>query len=167
MTQVRVLGKPVEIEQTGTGWLKRQLPPEESEFVTRARLEWIFPISLAADRTEALVALGPKRSEEPYSREDQDLLEGITASLGLLLERSAAPTAVRESFEELWSFYCPRGGVLRMTERISCIGDVRHFRECGPRLCSSMRRSPALNVCLLKGLVKSGRDRPMNTEREE
>jgi hypothetical protein len=105
MTLVRVLGKPVEIEQTGSGWLKRQLPPEESEFVTRARLEWIFPISLAADRTEALIALGPKRSEEPYSREDRDLLEGITASLALLLERSAAPGAVREGFEE-----CPQCG---------------------------------------------------------
>lgn len=105
MSLVRVLGKPVEIEQTETGWLRRQLPPEESDFVKRARLEWIFPISLAADQTEALVALGPKLSEEPYSREDQDLLEGITASLALLLQRSPAPTVVRESFEE-----CPECG---------------------------------------------------------
>lgn len=61
---MRVLGKPLEIEHTGSGWLRRQLPPEESDFFTRARLEWIFPISLAADKTEALVALGPKLSEE-------------------------------------------------------------------------------------------------------
>jgi hypothetical protein len=105
MSLVRVLGKPVEITQTESGWLKQQLPPEESDFVTRARLEWIFPISLAVDQTEALVALGPKLSEEPYSREDQDLLEGIAASLALLLQRSPAPAAVREGFEE-----CPECG---------------------------------------------------------
>jgi eukaryotic-like serine/threonine-protein kinase len=102
---VRLLGKPVEIEQTETGWLRRQLPPEESDFVASARLEWIFPISLAADQTEALVALGPKLSEEPYSHEDQDLLEGITASLALLLQRLPAQAAVPESFEE-----CPECG---------------------------------------------------------
>jgi hypothetical protein len=105
MSLVRVLGKPVEIEQTDTGWLKRQLPPEESEFLTRARLEWIFPISLAGDQMEAFATLGPKRSEEPYSREDQDLLQAITASLALLLQRSAAPAKVSESYEE-----CPECG---------------------------------------------------------
>jgi hypothetical protein len=105
MSLMRVLGKPVEIEQTETGWLRRQLPRAESDFVARARLEWIFPISLAATQTEALVALGPKLSQEPYSREDQDLLEDITASLALLLQRSPAPAALREGFEE-----CPECG---------------------------------------------------------
>jgi serine/threonine-protein kinase len=34
-----------------------------------------------------VLALGIKRSEEPYSREDQDLLEAIASSLGLLFEQ--------------------------------------------------------------------------------
>ncbi len=105
MSLVRVLRKPVQIEQTESGWLKRQLPAAESEFLTRTRVEWIFPISLAADQMEALVALGPKLSEEPYSREDQDLLGAITASLALLLQRSPAPARVGENFEE-----CPECG---------------------------------------------------------
>jgi hypothetical protein len=99
MGLVRLLGKPVEISQSETGWLRRQLPHEETEFLRQARLEWLFPISLATNRPEALLALGPKRSEEPYSREDQDLLEGITASLALLLERSPTPAVAREGLE--------------------------------------------------------------------
>jgi len=108
MTLLRVLGKPVEISQTETGWLSRQLPHEETQFLRQARLEWLFPISLATDRAEALLALGPKRSEEPYSQEDQDLLEGITASLALLLERSPAPTIAPEGLEPLPSLLARR-----------------------------------------------------------
>jgi hypothetical protein len=99
MALVRLLGKPVEIPPGESGWLTRQLPPQETELLRRARLEWLFPISLATDRTEALLVLGPKRSDEPYSREDQGLIEGITASLGLLLERvqTAAPVPATAS----------------------------------------------------------------------
>ena len=112
---LRVLDKPVEIGQTETGWLKRQLPPGESNYVTRARLEWIFPISLVEGRTEALLALGPKRSEEPYSGEDQDLLEGITSSLALLLDRSAPRAAIPESFKE-----CPECGTCHESGASTC-----------------------------------------------
>lgn len=103
MGLVRLLGKPVEISQSQTGWLGNQLPKQESEFLRQARLEWLFPICITEGRTEALLAIGPKRSEEPYSREDQDLIQGITGSLALLLEQSGV--SVREGFEE-----CPRCG---------------------------------------------------------
>ena len=36
------------------------------------------------------MVLGVKRSEEPYSGEDQDLLVAIAASLAILLEKPAA-----------------------------------------------------------------------------
>jgi hypothetical protein len=61
-----------------------QLPPHELKFVHEARLEWVYPIVLGADNAEALLVLGPKRSEEPYSRENQTLLEAVTANLALL-----------------------------------------------------------------------------------
>jgi eukaryotic-like serine/threonine-protein kinase len=105
MTLMRVLGKPVEISQSQTGWLWNQLPLQESEFLRQARLEWLFPICLAEGQTEALLVIGPKRSEEPYSREDQELLQGITSSLALLLEQSPRLTPVHERFEE-----CPKCG---------------------------------------------------------
>ncbi len=101
---VRVLGKPVEVAPGESGWVSRQLPPDESDFVRRNRIEWLFPISVAAGATEALLLLGPKRSEEPYAKEDQELLQSIAASLAMLLERSA-PAVAKVGFEE-----CPECG---------------------------------------------------------
>ena len=83
----RVLGKPFENAQGESGWLRQHLPRGEVEFLRRARVEWVFPVSLREGGTEAFLLLGPKRSEEPYSREDRQLLEAVTASLGLLIDR--------------------------------------------------------------------------------
>lgn len=106
MALVRVLGKPLEVPQTESGWLQQQLPHEETDFLRKARIDLLVPIAVAPERTEALLAVGPKRSEEPYTREDQDLLVAIATSLALLLEKPAAPAArVSEAFEE-----CPRCG---------------------------------------------------------
>jgi tRNA A-37 threonylcarbamoyl transferase component Bud32 len=89
----RVLNKPLENAQSGTGWLAEQLPRGEAEQLRRARLEWLFPVLLGDRGPEAFLLLGPKRSEEPYSREDRTLLGAIAASLGLLLERPAIPAS--------------------------------------------------------------------------
>ncbi len=103
LSMIRLLGKPVEITLTETGWLKQQLPHEETQFLRQARIEWLIPIA-----AEALLAVGFKRSEEPYTHEDQDLLLAIAASLALLLERPAAARApAGEAFEE-----CPTCGSL-------------------------------------------------------
>jgi hypothetical protein len=102
LSLIRLLGRPVEFSPGESGW-SRQLPPEESTFLRQTRIEWVFPISLAPGATEALLVLGPKRSEEPYSREDQDLLQTIAGSLALLLERS--PALPLPGFEE-----CPQCG---------------------------------------------------------
>jgi len=102
---MRVLGKPVDISESQSGWLSTQLPVEESDFLRRARMEWLFPISLTEGQTEALLAVGPKRSESPYSREDQELLQGIASSLALLLEQSPVVVSDGQGFEE-----CPECG---------------------------------------------------------
>ncbi|HEY6266961.1 MAG TPA: protein kinase [Candidatus Acidoferrum sp.] len=100
MSLVRLLGKPLEMPQTGSSWLGQQLPHEETEFLRRARIELLVPIA-PADRTELILVLGVKRSEEPYSREDQDLLVAIASSLALLLEKpSGAAVARTDIFEE-------------------------------------------------------------------
>jgi hypothetical protein len=75
--------------------LDRRLPREESEFVRRARIDLLAPIAAGPGQTEALLALGVKRSEEPYTREDQELLETITASLALLLEQPSRVSSRR------------------------------------------------------------------------
>jgi serine/threonine-protein kinase len=125
---VRVLGKPVEVPPGESGWVTRQLPPEESDFVRRNRIEWLFPISVAPGATEALLLLGPKRSEEPYAKEDQDLLEAIAANLAMLLERSA-PALPKAGFEE-----CPECGTCYATGEELCTRDgVRLSRLASSR----------------------------------
>ena len=90
MGLIRLMGKPVEVQQSETGWLRRQLPEEETQWLIGARIEWFFPVSLGSDRTEILLVLAPKLSEEPYTQEDQDLIEGITSALALLVDRLAS-----------------------------------------------------------------------------
>ena len=50
-----------------------------------------MPISsqISGDLPQALLVLGPRRSEEPYNQEDLDLLVTIAQAVGLLLERSS------------------------------------------------------------------------------
>ena len=95
MSLVRLLGKPLEVPQTGSGWLKEQLPHDETAFLRHSRIELIVPIATSPERTEALLVLGLKRSEEPYSREDLDLLVAVASSLALLLEKPPGTAAVR------------------------------------------------------------------------
>jgi tRNA A-37 threonylcarbamoyl transferase component Bud32 len=117
MSLVRLLGKPLEMPQTGSSWLGQQLPHEETEFLRRAQIELLVPISTAAGRTEAMLVLGAKRSEEPYSREDQDLLAAIASSLALLLEKpSGAPVARTDIFEE-----CPQCGACYDSGATQCV----------------------------------------------
>lgn len=106
MALLRLLAKPIEASLSESGWLKQQLPHEESAFLRQAHIDLLVPVAVVAGQKEALLALGAKRSEEPYSREDQELLMGIAASLALLLERPALPGRVSAAFGE-----CPQCGI--------------------------------------------------------
>jgi len=116
---VRLLGKPVDLSATESGWLREQLPHEETDFLRRAKVEFVVPIAMAAEHTEALLVLGAKRSEEPYGREDQELLLAIAASLALVLERRVAePLRAPRALEE-----CPRCGACYDTGTGRCAQD--------------------------------------------
>ena len=124
---LRLLNKPLEVPQTESGWLQQQLPHEETDFLRRARIDLLVPIAVAPERTEALLALGPKRAEEPYGRDDQDLLVAIASSLALLLEKPVeTPAPVRDAFEE-----CPQcgacydSGIGRCAEDRAALAPVR------------------------------------------
>lgn len=90
VTLIRVLGKGLQTPHGESGWLQQQLPPEETDFLRRARIDLLVPVAGAPAVTQALLVLGVKKSEEPYSREDQDLLEAVAAGLALLLEKPPA-----------------------------------------------------------------------------
>jgi tRNA A-37 threonylcarbamoyl transferase component Bud32 len=96
---VRMLECPVPITQAGTGWLGQQLPQVDKEFLQKARIELLVPVALKEGSTEALLVLGGKLSEEPYSAEDTALLENVAGALALLLMRGSAILPGR-SFEE-------------------------------------------------------------------
>jgi tRNA A-37 threonylcarbamoyl transferase component Bud32 len=103
---VRVLGKPLEVRLSDSGWVEENLPSAEREALQRSRIDLLVPIAAVRGKADALLALGVKRSEEPYSREDRDLLESIAASLSLLLDEPVPePERVPTAFEE-----CPRCG---------------------------------------------------------
>ena len=63
------------------------------------------------------MVLGVKRSEEPYSGEDQDLLVAMAASLAILLEKPAARATLPRAdiFEE-----CPQCGLCYDSDSTQC-----------------------------------------------
>jgi tRNA A-37 threonylcarbamoyl transferase component Bud32 len=87
---VRLLGKPAAVGPDQSTWLAEHLPYDEREFLRESRLELIVPVPTQDDQ-DVMIVLGPKRSEEPYSREDQELLAAIASSIALLLERHVGP----------------------------------------------------------------------------
>lgn len=104
MAAFRLFAKPLQISLAESGWLKRQLPSEDTNFLREARIDLMVPIAISPHGREALMVLGPKKSEEPYGSEDQELLSGIGSALALLLERPF--TSALGGFEE-----CPRCGL--------------------------------------------------------
>lgn len=104
MAVFRLFAKPLPISLSESGWLKQQLPSEDTNFLRNAHIDLMVPIAIASQDREAFMALGPKKSEEPYSNEDQELLSGIGSALALLLERPV--TTALGGFEE-----CPRCGL--------------------------------------------------------
>lgn len=116
---VRLLGKPLEVPQTSSGWLSEQLPSADTDFLRREAIHLIVPVATGAERREALLVLGRRRSEEPYAREDLDLLVAIAVSLALLLDRPADAATMRvDRFEE-----CPQCGTCYDTGASQCMQD--------------------------------------------
>lgn len=64
------------------------LPAEEREWLEQLETHLIVPITGGRHRLMGLVLLGEKKSEEPYTRTDRNLLEGIAAQMGVVYERS-------------------------------------------------------------------------------
>ena len=116
---VRLLGKPLEVPQTVSGWLSEQLPAGDTDFLRREAIHLIVPVATGADRREALLVLGRRRSEEPYAREDVDLLVAIAISLALLLDPPAVAATMRvDRFEA-----CPQCGACYDSGATQCTED--------------------------------------------
>ena len=114
---LRALARPIEVSSGETPWA-RDLPPDEIAPLRQTRTELLVPVVVGPEKAEVILALGPKRSEEPYSREDRELLTAVSDGLGLLVERPVAPGQVSQPFEE-----CPTCGNCYETGTARCSGD--------------------------------------------
>jgi hypothetical protein len=101
---LRTESGPAEAVSLSSAPLHEHLTADEIDLVQSARIDLLVPIQVAGPPPQAMLALGPKRSEQPYTREDRDLLGTIASSLALLLG-GPAPTAASGAFEE-----CPTCG---------------------------------------------------------
>jgi serine/threonine-protein kinase len=98
----------------------RQLPAVERAFIREVRVDLLVPVCPGQGQDEALVLLGPKRSDEPYSSEDVDLLSAVGSALALVLERPRTRTEAAGRFGE-----CPSCG----TCYPDCTEVCEHDRE--------------------------------------
>jgi serine/threonine-protein kinase len=114
---VRMLDRSVPIMLAESGWLGQQLPQVDKDFLHNAHIDLLVPVTLAEGNTEALIVVGAKRSEEPYSSEDTGLLENVASAVALLLIRGTSSMQGR-SLEE-----CPSCGVCYDTGTTKCEKD--------------------------------------------
>jgi tRNA A-37 threonylcarbamoyl transferase component Bud32 len=103
MGLLRLLKKPLDLDPDDAGRLAQDLPDPERALLARGPIELLVPIAMQQDgqwdgqsdgqrdaQHEALIALGPRRSEEPFSQEDHDLLSAVADSLAMVLDRAPA-----------------------------------------------------------------------------
>jgi len=120
ISTLRSLDEPLGVALGESGRLLMRLPEPEIAFVRTVRMDLIVPIALAPAPREALLVLGIKRSEEPYTNDDREMLAAVASNLELLLERPEVPPArPKEEFEECpvcgncydtGAGHCPRDG---------------------------------------------------------
>ena len=121
----RATGAALRLSPDHDTWITEHLSANESRAVFDAEVELVVPVSAEMGR-EVLLALGPRRSEEPYTRHDITLLEAIAASLGLLLDRAGTlttPVVTVDDEDDTSMAECPRCGACFDTSRARCPHD--------------------------------------------
>ena len=134
-----VLGRPLDVSDVAEAGGVEPLPPEEAALVAASRLELLVPVATSPGATAAVLALGPRRSEEPYASEDLVLLEAIGRGLGFLLDRHTKTAASGTRFCECprcgtcydhGSAFCPAEGTALVATRLPRVLAGRYRMEC-------------------------------------
>src|SRR5262245_30455287 len=114
----RVLGKPIDFSRS-PDLFDGELPAEDAPAIRATHVDLVAPIvTAAANQREALLVLGTKRSEEPYDRDDRQLVTSVAASLALLLERRPEEGESDDAFAE-----CPQCGACDGVNATRCAED--------------------------------------------
>jgi serine/threonine-protein kinase len=83
---LQALGAPLEVTSGRAAGLVEGLPAEDVERLEKSRFDLIVP--LADPGRKAFLALGAKRSGEPWDREEREMLSTIATGLGMLASPS-------------------------------------------------------------------------------
>jgi eukaryotic-like serine/threonine-protein kinase len=98
---LEVFGQPLVVGRDAPRSVFDELPDEERRTLGQSGTELLVAVTGPGDRIQGVLALGVKRSEEPYSREDRDLLSAIAMNL-----RGSLPQAATiEECEECGASY--------------------------------------------------------------
>ena len=99
LSLVRAVAGPIDLAPLDPRGLAERLAAGDRAWLRAGGVELLVPIVCNPDcGADALLALGPRRSEEPYGRDELDLLSAIADSLALVLgatgdyERAGAMT---------------------------------------------------------------------------
>jgi predicted Ser/Thr protein kinase len=89
---------PLDVHSRHTRTLLQRLPEREREWLSATAAYLIVPL-LIEERLVGMMVLGERKSEEPYSREDRELLRTLGAQLALTLDY----TRLKQSPSLVWS----------------------------------------------------------------
>ena len=91
ITLLRWSDKPLEVFLDDEQSPVARVPPADRQWLVEANAALLVPIFAGGSDPRpfvGLIALGPKRSEEPYTPEDRELLRGIAVQMGVALDLS-------------------------------------------------------------------------------
>src|SRR5207237_7679358 len=80
----KVVARPVQLTSEDS-WLARQLPSCEAKSLESSGVDLIAPVK--RPESDALINMGRKRSEQPYTSYAKRLLEAVSIGLALLPSR--------------------------------------------------------------------------------
>jgi serine/threonine-protein kinase len=110
----RVLGKPIGV-LGDSEWLENRLARNEIDVFRQNSIDLVVSVEGFPQGRQLLLILGLKKSEEPYSQEDQELLQTIAGSLALRLAQPIAAPVTTTMFNE-----CPECGACYETVNTTC-----------------------------------------------
>ncbi|HWB29439.1 MAG TPA: protein kinase [Vicinamibacterales bacterium] len=133
---MRVLKRPMDAACGESVWWQRQLPRDEIDLLRDQRIDLIVPVVHDHGR-DILLVLGAKRSEEPYSGEDHELLAAVADSLALAADRPAVATPAASGLVG----ECPSCGALHDSTTMRCPADGASLTPARtPRVLASRYR---------------------------
>ena len=135
--RLRTAAEPVESTGEDADWSDTWRSGVQADEAGPPRLHLFVPIAMGAARHEAMLALGPKLSEEPYSDDDLEMLEAVASNLALLLDApTPAPDRLSSEFEE-----CPKCGTCYDSGAARCANEQADLKPIGmPRTLAGRYR---------------------------